>query len=622
MRLRPSKPAFQSVVDLGLRDVGIKNDPRRLAAHFGRFSVPVVALAVLSVFVMCAAVRQMGADGWITGAFALVWTAGLFALAVRMSSRSPVVVVKVTAEGANHATWLVIAPFLLLALAAAVSGDALLIPIIGFAVIMALLVWRGRGRVPDLLRKLRPLLTADEAVLGDGFGLARRAGRRHHAFRLVVATDRRVLVAASTRSTERLLLVDVPYRQVSRFAIEWKYWGRIGELSLTVAGVDGAPPETHVISSIAPANLLSIARVLQSQGVHTDDPGAVFEAERAWEEAQRGESRKPLLDRAGMSTREFDRGLWLLLGLCAVAFYVIPFAVGPMSGVAVPLLLLVVTAVCAICGYVSGTRSSLAYIAPLNLLVSPAFFFADASDVIGLMLVMSAVAAIGLWAGSALRGAAATPGRSATRSSRRYAISGLGLVRIAGMSLAALVALVVIATGVGFDLTTLRLAVDEAVAEQVPVDGRSNLSGKAASLTYTPAPDLREFITDEHWGAGPNDGARWELRSSFTRGYNVLSLAHYVFEPRLDGAAAVADFVADKDREHSRVAGFGVTHKERVVDGRMGYVWNHFSRRGDWHYAAWFPHPVHSVRVECVARTQMGRFKRLCAEAIGSLRFH
>ena len=35
-----------------------------------------------------------------------------------------------------------------------------------------------------------------------------------------------------------------------------------------------------------------------------------------------------LLDRAAMSTRGFDRGLWLLLGLSALTFYVNPFGVG------------------------------------------------------------------------------------------------------------------------------------------------------------------------------------------------------------------------------------------------------------------------------------------------------
>ena len=337
--------------------------------------------------------------------------------------------------------------------------------------------------------------------------------------------------------------------------------------------------ETLLISSIAPANLLSIAKALHAHGVATEDPEALLEAEGEWEEAlRRGRSRSRLIDRAAMNTREFDRGLWLLLGLCAAVFYVNPFGIGlGESNEALPVLL-AVPVVCAICGYVARTTSSLAYLVPLNLLVAPAFFFADAGDVIGLMLLLSTLATVGLWAGSALRRGPASPGRRAARGSLRHALSGPGLIRISGMLLAAMVALVATAGAAGFELPTLRLAVEEATAKQLPVDGRSNLTGGAASLTYTPGPDLRELVTDEPPLAGPNDGARWELRSSFTKGYNVVTLGHYIFEPPLDDDAALTDFLADKDRAHSRLAGFRVTHTERVVDGRRGYVWDHGER--------------------------------------------
>jgi hypothetical protein len=295
-------------------------------------------------------------------------------------------------------------------------------------------------------------------------------------------------------------------------------------------------------------------------------------------------------------------------------------------------VLLALPAVCAVCGYVSRTESSLAYVVPLNLLVAPAFFFADAGDVIGLMLGLSALATLGLWVGAALGGAAAGrvdapvavtigPHRRATRGSLRYTLSGLGLIRLSAVLLAAMVALVASAAASGLELTSVRLALQEATAQQLPVDGRSNLTGDAASLTYTPGPGLRELVTDEEFLAGPYDGARWELRSSFTKGYNVLTLGHYIVEPHLDDAAAVADFVAEKDRAHSRLAGVRVTHTVRVVDGRKGYVWNHGGRDGVWYYAAWFPQPVHSVRVECIARREASRFKRLCAEAMDSLEF-
>jgi hypothetical protein len=376
--VKPSKPVFQSVVDLGLRDVGVKSDPRRLAGHFGKQSAPLVAAVVVSVFVMCAIVSQTGA-AWIVFAFALTWMAGAVAVALRMVKRSPQVVVKITAEGTNQATWLLISHSLLLAMAALLLQELLLLPIVVLAVVMSLLAWRGRGHVPEALRELRSVLDPDESVLGDGMGTTRGTRSPREAFRLVVATDRRLLVAGSSRSPKPFLRVDAPYRDVSRSGIEWKQWGLVGELSLTVAGVDGAPSDTHVIN-IAPANLLSIALALRSHGVQADDPEAIAEAERAWEETlrradakRRGESKESLFDRESMRTRAFDRGLWLLLGLSAVLFYVDPLkSIGSSEETAI-LLLPLVAVLCVVCGYVSGTRAALAYILPLNLLVVPTF---------------------------------------------------------------------------------------------------------------------------------------------------------------------------------------------------------------------------------------------------------
>ena len=62
------------------------------------------------------------------------------------------------------------------------------------------------------------------------------------------------------------------------------------------------------------------------------------------------------------------------------------------------------------------------------------------------------------------------------------------------------------------------------------------------------------------------------------------------------------------------MAGHRVKHTKRVVDGRTGYVWTHGNRFGYWHYAVWFPHPVHTIRVECIAKREAERFQRLCAD--------
>jgi hypothetical protein len=630
--MKSSKPVFQNVIDLGLRDVGVRNQPRRLAAHVGKSSLLVAVAWVISVVALCAVLRQTGAHTVVIAAFAVAWTVALFALALRMTKRSPVVVMRLTTDGGSKTVLWLIAPYLLLGVPAVVVAGPLGIPVLVLGLGIALFVWRRRDHVPEVLRELRPLLAQDEPVLGDGIGLIPGMRGGYDAFRLIVATDRRLIVAGSTRSKGPFLLVDAPYRAVEWFAVEWPYRGRLGKLSLTVAGAEGARPETHVINQIAPANLVSISRALRLNGVDTDDLDRVTEAEQAWEDAKRGaKPKEPLFDRKAMSTGQFDRGLWLLLALAAVGYWLNPLGAWIDSGV---LVLLITAVVCVVSGYVSGTRSSLAYIVPLNLLVLPTFLFAEPLGVVALMIVLSTVAAMGLWAGSALRGAsvrrvgtpvapAARPRPEPAPGSLRQAVSGQRLIRISGVLVAVILMLVTIATAAGFDPATLRMVVDEAFANQQPVDGRSNLTGNDASLTYTPGPDLKEFIVDEDWDAGPNDGARWELRTSFTKGYNVVSLSHYIFDdPHLDNPRAVREFVAGKDREHSRIADKKVSHTTRVVDGRKGYVWTHGNSRGYWHYAVWFPQPVHTIRVECIAKKQESRFRRLCSEAVESLKFH
>ena len=251
MEVKSSRPVFNSVVDLGLRDVGVENNSRELAARLARASAAVFVVLVLSAMALCFIVAATGADPWVVVAFPLAWAVGMSALLLRVVKRARPVVVVVKSDGTNQAMWLAVVPLVFLALAALLAWEPLLIPLVVLYGILSLVLWRGRGRVPELLSKVCALLALDEWVLGDGFGLARRARSQRDALRLVIATDRRVLVAGSTRSAERYPVVDVPYRHVSRFGIEWKFGGRAGELALTVDGVDGELAETHVISSIA-----------------------------------------------------------------------------------------------------------------------------------------------------------------------------------------------------------------------------------------------------------------------------------------------------------------------------------------------------------------------------------
>lgn len=201
-------------------------------------------------------------------------------------------------------------------------------------------------------------------------------------------------------------------------------------------------------------------------------------------------------------------------------------------------------------------------------------------------------------------------------------LSGMRLIQICGVLLVIVLALVGISRTIGLDLYAFEAVIDEVRREKLPADGRSNLSGGAASITYTAGPSLNEMITDEDWGEGPNDGARWELRTPVLKGYNTVSLSHYIYVPALDNPAAVDNFVAKKDVEHEQMAGKPVGHEEITVDGRNGYLWEYEGRSGYWQYAAWFPQPVHTVRVECIAKRQRARFVQLCDETMRTLKFN
>src|SRR4051794_8631164 len=224
--MKPSKPSFQSVVDLGLRDVGVKTELSRLGVQSARFAIRLLAPVAFSIYALCVLAATTKADPAVLLSFSLVWMGGLFVLTLRLGKRAPVFVVRVNAGGTNQVSWLIIGMSLLFVPVAVLAWDPLLIAPSVLMLIMSLLVWRGRGRVPEVLRRLRALLATDESVLGDGIGVAQGGRRWQDAFRLLVATDRRLLVATAARSAERLLLIDAPYRDISRFGIEWKHWGR------------------------------------------------------------------------------------------------------------------------------------------------------------------------------------------------------------------------------------------------------------------------------------------------------------------------------------------------------------------------------------------------------------
>lgn len=583
------------MTDLGLRDVGVRNAPRRLAARAGMAA----AAALGMVIAVCALIALTHPGRALATVLAVGGVVSVLAAGLKLMARAGPVAVRVAPGGTSHLTWHFLASLAFSAASAVFVAGALALPIVALLGAVGVLAWRQRDVFPAALGRVRDGV-AGETVLGDGIGLAPGA-RRASALRIVVATDRRLLVADRDGP-----VLDVPYAGIERFGVAWRTAGLHGELSLTAKG------EAHLVRTMVPANLVSIAQALVAHGVRADDPELVADAVRGWEAARRAPV--PLRERPAARTPGFDRALWLLLAVTAAILYGTRLSL-PAGAVAIGLA-------CVVSGYLSGTRLALVYLVPLNLLLAPLFFVTDVSEVLASMVALSTVAAVGLRAGALLRGRLrpAEPVVPPEAGAVRTAVGGLSLVRLSGMVLAAVVALTVTAGAAGYDLSTVRLAYQELFGHQLPVDGRSDLTQGAASITYTPRAGLHELVTDEHWTADPGDGARWELRSSFKAGDNHVSLASYVFAPRLDDAAAVADFVAGKDEEHERLAGAPVEHTRRRIDGHDAYVWEHDDRRGYWYRVVWVPAPVHSVRLECIARREVAVFKRLCAQATASLR--
>jgi hypothetical protein len=174
-----SRPIFQNVVDLGLRDLGVTNQPRRLAGRLGKGVALMFVLTTVFVVALCVVISRTDAGASVGVALMTVWVAAMVALGVRAMRDLPLVVVRVDAEGRNQATWIVLVPSLLLVPVALLTGGPLVIPVLVLAALTAILVLRSRGHLPAALRALRELLDADEKVLGDGVGLARGGrGRR------------------------------------------------------------------------------------------------------------------------------------------------------------------------------------------------------------------------------------------------------------------------------------------------------------------------------------------------------------------------------------------------------------------------------------------------------------
>ena len=147
------------------------------------------------------------------------------------------------------------------------------------------------------------------------------------------------------------------------------------------------------------------------------------------------------------------------------------------------------------------------------------------------------------------------------------------------------------------DLTRDEQSAEPASADEWrAADGRSNLPGGLATMSFTPLPDQRELVRSRSVDA-PHDGSQWFVSmpdSSETRS-NYAVLAYYVFKPPLDTDAAMREARAAEQRNASNMAADPIVFKTIEVDGRRADEFRFTMPGGDRALRVWIFGPVHVI---------------------------
>ena len=98
MSTRAAKPVFASVLDLGLRDVGMRNDPRGLARQIGKAALAGFVLRFVSLIALCAFLAVTGVGARVVLPLLVALTAVVVLMMIRAAKRSTPLVVKVRAR--------------------------------------------------------------------------------------------------------------------------------------------------------------------------------------------------------------------------------------------------------------------------------------------------------------------------------------------------------------------------------------------------------------------------------------------------------------------------------------------------------------------------------------------
>lgn len=172
------------------------------------------------------------------------------------------------------------------------------------------------------------------------------------------------------------------------------------------------------------------------------------------------------------------------------------------------------------------------------------------------------------------------------------------------------------------DLTGTEQSAEPASADEwLAADGRSNMPGGLATLSFTPLPGQRELVRSRSVDA-PHDGSEWfvSMPDSSETGSNYAVLAYYVFKPPLDTDAAMREARAAEQRNASNMAADPIVFKTIDVDGRRADEFRFTMPGGDRALRVWIFGPVHSFRFDCRVGAGQDRLWRQCDELLESLK--
>jgi len=159
---------------------------------------------------------------------------------------------------------------------------------------------------------------------------------------------------------------------------------------------------------------------------------------------------------------------------------------------------------------------------------------------------------------------------------------------------------------------------------ELTADGKSNLPGGGASLTYKPIQDDFEVSGDGNLGGGPHDGATWDVEhwNPDGNGRTMMEVKEYIFEPKPTTPARIKSYVRADERWNTKQVGHSVKTKRETLDGRTAYTWEFINSDNDWvHYTDAFA-LTHSYRLYCITPVDnSNNFRQRCRNALATIKF-